>query len=388
MSIRIKKGNWYNQLVSISVFLYFLSLLYLFIGETSLSRTIFYQITSILCIAEFLLDMALRMKRQVNPTILAFITVCLITGFFNHFIIRNVSLSNIIECSLYNTIIACLIIEKRIDRKWFEATIYLYVLIFAYRIIQYGMFVRITRFSNNQVSVTLLLPAIMYYVMSDIRKEQIKILPAIATWVIALLSRGRSGIVTFTALFVVVFLSYNKDSLVGSESKGKTAFKVLGRLLLIIAEIFLIYYFYSQYSDLVFAKFIERGTDNSARLIIWGEYLEEMSRNIKYLILGTPKSGLLIGKMFANNTHNSFISIHADNGIIMLLFVLGLLFKAGKYAIKNKYFLYFSCIIIFCFRSFFDNVFWGTWGTTIFIYLLFLPLLEDKWKPQTEVTNI
>ena len=87
---------------------------------------------------------------------------------------------------------------------------------------------------------------------------------------------------------------------------------------------------------------------------------------------------MLIGQLYDNNTHNSFISIHANNGIVMLLFCVGLLIQAVNYSIKKHYYIYLACILTFCVRGFFDNVFWGTWGTVTFTFLLFVPLLKKE----------
>lgn len=368
-----------DKIDSVLLFTYFLTILLQFTEENSLYRTLPYQIISIVCVIVFIFPKMVNRSLKVRVDLAVFITLCAVTGIFNFLIIKNSSILNVIECSFFNTIIACMIIEKKINTKWIEYACYAYIIVFIYRIIRMGLFERITRFSNNQVSVALLIPVVLYYVLKDINSEELSILPALATWIISLLSRGRTGIVTCTILFVAVFLKYYKaGSLAKEHENRKKLRKILLRLLLIIGCTFILYSLFSQYSEQIFGKFIDQGLDNSARQIMWSEYLENAGNNFKYLLLGVPKRLLIMGEIFNNNTHNSFISIHANNGITMFVFCIVLLARAISYAFKNKYYIYLTCIIVFCLRSFFDNMFWGTWGTTTFMVLIFIPLLRKK----------
>lgn len=377
MLIAYKKNNNRELIASISVFLYFISILLLFIVDNNIPyRKVPYHFFSALCVVEFFLFKLFDDIRllKINKTLVIFIGVCFITGAVNSLIIGNSTLLNAIECSFINTFIACLIIERRIEKKWFEWVSYVYVGIFVLRIIENGLFQRITVYSNNQVSVALIIPVVVYYVMADIYEESPRLMPALTAWIIALLARGRSGIAAFTILFFVVYIYKNKKSVTG-ENKYKVILTLLERMVLIFGGVFALYYLYVRFSDELLLKFYERGVDNSARAVIWGEYFETAFTSWKYFLLGVPKRLLKIGTLYAGNTHNSFISIHANNGIVLLLFMLGLMLNGIRLAVKNRRFLYLICLLVFSFRSFFDNAFWGTWGTTSFMYMILLPLL-------------
>lgn len=376
--VEIKKRRC-GIVTSISIFLYFITILYLFIGENDSIRYLPYRIMSIICMAEYFFPQILQKTIRFNRMVAIFVFGGIITGFLNLWLIQNSTLLNVIECTIFSTIVACLLIEKQIDRRWIEWVIYVYAFVFVVRIIQFGMFVRITRFSNNQVSVAMLIPVIIYYVISDIYHEKPNIIPALVTWILALLSRGRSGIIVCTFLFVAVFLNYSKYTDHASiQSKIKSITKLLIKAILIFGGTYLLYVLFSRYGDLILSKFFERGVDNTAREIIWKEYIKYACNDIKYCLFGVPKRILLIGQLYDNNTHNSFISIHANNGIVMLLFCVGLLIQAVNYSIKKHYYIYLACILTFCVRGFFDNVFWGTWGTVTFTFLLFVPLLKKE----------
>ena len=365
--------------VSILLFFYLLSILLLFIIENSSYRNIPYHLLSVACVITFCLAKIKRNDYKVRIVIAVFIVLCAVTGAINYLAIRNSSLLNIIECSVFNTVIACMLIEMKINTKWLKYACYAYAIVFLYRIAQMGLFVRITRFSNNQVSVALLIPAIIYYAITDINDEQISIVPSALTTLISLVSRGRTGIVASSLLFLAVFLKYyHVASLVKEKTKRKKLIRVLLGLVLLIALIIAAYTLITKYSDLIFGKFYMRGLDNKSRQIIWAEYINNALDSLLYFLLGVPKRNLMIGKLFNGNTHNSFISIHANNGIVMLAFCIGLLLKAVRYAIKNSYYIYLICIVVFCLRSFFDNMFWGTWGTTAFLVLIFIPLIKSR----------
>lgn len=366
-------------ITSVSIFLYFITILYLFIGENDSIRYLPYRIISIVCTIEYFLPQILQKTIKLNRMVVTFVFFGIITGFLNLWLVQNSTLLSVIECTIFSTSVACLLIEKGIDRRWIEWAIYVYAFVFVVRIIRFGLFVRITRFSNNQVTVAMLIPVVIYYVISDIYHEKPNIIPALVTWILALLSRGRTGIIVCTFLFFAVFLDYTKyTDQVGVQSKFKSITKLLSKAILIFGGTYLLYILYSKYGDLILSKFFERGVDNTAREIMWKEYIKYACNDIKFFLLGVPKRILLIGQLYDNNTHNSFISIHANNGIMMFLFCVGLLIRAVNYSIKKHYYIYLACILTFCVRGFFDNVFWGTWGTITFIFLLFIPLLKKE----------
>ena len=371
------KGEKKDNKVSILLFFYLLSILLLFIVENNSFRKIPYQLLSTICVIVFFLYRMQRRNFKVRIEIAIYVALCVVTGVMNFLIIKNSSLINVIECSIFNTVIAGMLIEMKINTRWLKYACYAFSVIFLYRIARMGLFVRITRFSNNQVSVALLIPVVIYYTITDIRDEQVSIIPATLAMLLSLVSRGRSGIIASLILFVAVFLKYfNIVSLAKEKSQRKKFRRALFGLIVSIVLVTSAYILITRYADQIFSKFYSRGLDNTSRQVIWKEYIDYATNSIKYFFLGVPKQNLMIGQYFGGNTHNSFISIHANNGIVMFIFCVALILKAIRYAIKHKYYIYLTCIVVFCLRSFFDNMFWGTWGTTAFVVLLFIPLLR------------
>lgn len=113
-----------DKMASVLLFTYFLTILLQFTEENSLYRTLPYQIISIVCVIVFIFPKMVNRSLKVRVDLAVFITLCAVTGIFNFLIIKNSSILNVIECSFFNTIIACMIIEKKINTKWIEYACY------------------------------------------------------------------------------------------------------------------------------------------------------------------------------------------------------------------------------------------------------------------------
>ena len=105
-----------DKMASVLLFTYFL--------------TILLQFTEVIV---FIFPKMVNRSLKVRVDLAVFITLCAVTGIFNFLIIKNSSILNVIECSFFNTIIACMIIEKKINTKWIEYACYAYIIVFIYR---------------------------------------------------------------------------------------------------------------------------------------------------------------------------------------------------------------------------------------------------------------
>ncbi len=375
------KSNYSLQdvIVTISVFFYYVAIFLMYSRLGISLGHLPYQLASVFCVTEYVFLRVLHNNFKFNIKIIFFVFLCVFTGLLNLIFIQNISALNLIECAFFNTIIACLILERKIDTRWIGLACYFSVVMFALDFMQAGFGERIGKYSNNQISSVLLIIVVVYYALKDIYHERITILPAFLVWIMALLVRGRSGIITCTILFFIILREYFKGSKRINNNERTTLntknYTFLKNTLIVLSICFLIYILFNLYSDFILNKFLSRGLDDTGRFIMWKEYFDEMIRNPLFFLLGVPKQNLIIGLDFAGITHNSFISIHADNGIFMLLMCIVMLVSALRYAVVNKHYIYFFCSLIFCLRSSFDSVFWGSAGTTTFMVLLFLPLL-------------
>ncbi len=364
-----------NRIAGISIFLYYIAIFMTYVTDISIRQDIYY-VASLFCVVVFLFWKFYDKKLIIHNSIAFFAVACAITGILNLGFVGNTSLIKILECAFINIVIACMFIEMKLNKNVLLIVLYVYCAYFAYLFLSLGIGAStLLRYSNNFVSVILLFPLVMYYSVSVQNGEKITFVPAFIAWVLSLLASGRSGIGAFSVIFLGVFLfcafSQKHD---GEKSIYSFLFHTIRRFFLLIFVGVFIYYIFEAYSGEILRKFLLRGMDNQSRLLLWNDYIEHASRSIEGILLGYPKSNLIMGMDFAGNAHNSFVNIHADNGILIIV-VLFLLLKSIIYAIKNRMWIFLTCLISFCFRGAFDNVFWGTKGTVMLMYFMFFPLL-------------
>ena len=108
----------------------------------------------------------------------------------------------------------------------------------------------------------------------------------------------------------------------------------------------------------------------SSRTLIWSDYLDRIN-NFKYLIFGVDINQSYAANVHNGNLHNSFLNIHAHNGLIMLSVIIWLLAKSFYHAIKNRCWIYVVCASAMLVRAFTDNVFWPAYGTSVLFFLIF-----------------
>lgn len=372
---RNKKLPWINNIVGFSIFLYYLAILCSYITEWRFRQEIYYG-ASALCVLAFFVWKIHDGKICINRRIALFISFCALTGFLNFVFVGNTTIIKLLECAFINTIIACMLVEVRFDRRVLLGVTYLYCAYFAYLFLVYGGGVRLfTRYSNNFVSIIILFPVVMYYAIAEQYRDKISYIPALIVWILSLLASGRSGIGASSILFVSIFLYCElRSEKSKQQSRVLFIFGILWKTILIILIGVVIYYIFVEYSSVILRKFLQSGFDNQARAVIWKDYIDHTFDSLKNIVLGTPKENLIMGRIFEGNAHNSFINIHVDNGILVLI-VFGYLVYSIVYAVKNKKWIFLICLVTFCFRAFFDNVFWGTKGTAILMYFMFFPIL-------------
>ena len=105
-------------------------------------------------------------------------------------------------------------------------------------------------------------------------------------------------------------------------------------------------------------KFTKSGTDNTERAIIWKDYFTNMIGQIRYVLFGTSKEGLILENLYEGNAHNSFINIHMYNGLLVIIVVLYLI-RAVIFALRKKRWVFLICMAAYCF--------------SLFLYVVFFP---------------
>ena len=121
----------------------------------------------------------------------------------------------------------------------------------------------------------------------------------------------------------------------------------------------------------VFERFVKFGMYGTGRAGIWKEYIKTASTSLESILAGVEYSELPLMVRYKNNLHNSFFNLHADYGMIVLLYVIFLIIFNCKKCITNKKWIYLSVMTVFFARAFTDKIFGGgSMATPIFIFVL------------------
>lgn len=372
-----------NRMAGPALFLYFVSILLTYILRAGFRQGLFYMTTA-LCMVIFILWKAREETPVINMDIVLFACLCMVTGLLNFVLIGNITLKKLLECAFLNTATAAMLIEMKFRRRWLLYAVYIYCAHFAIQFVVTGLDVRVLpRYSNNFISLILIMPTVIYYAVSEAYGDRISYIPAFIVWVLCLLAKGRSGIGAATILFVLLFVYVETKKKESSYRRPAVLIlKALYRLLLLVLLAAAVYLVFSRFSAVITKKFSKSGTDNTERAIIWKDYFTNMMGHIRYILFGTAKDGLILENLYEGNAHNSFINIHMYNGLLVIVVVLYLI-RAVIFALRKKRWVFLVCMAAYCFRGSFDNVFWCTKGTTMLMYFMFFPVLFTAARPKT-----
>ena len=371
-----------NQMAGPALFLYFVSILLTYIMTAGFRQGLFYMTTA-LCVGIFIVWKARNETPVVNMDIVLFACLCMVTGLLNFVLIGNITLKKLLECAFLNTATAAMLIEMKFNRKWLLYSVYIYCVHFAIKFVTTGLDVRVLpRYSNNFISLIIIMPTVIYYAVSEAYGDKISYIPAFCVWVICLLAKGRSGIGAATILFALIFVYVEtRRERSGYKRPAVLILKALYRLLILLFLAAAVYLVFSRFSAVITKKFTKSGTDNTERAIIWKDYFTNMIGQIRYVLFGTSKEGLILENLYEGNAHNSFINIHMYNGLLVIIVVLYLI-RAVIFALRKKRWVFLICMAAYCFRGSFDNVFWCTKGTTMLMYFMFFPVLFTAAQPK------
>ena len=283
--------------------------------------------------------------------------------------------------------VAALMLDEEVDERTYLAAIYLNAAVALAHLLLFGRKAAVyAGSSNNYVSIHLLIPAVLYYSLLDVRGKKIPIIPAGVIWVTSLLAGGRGGLIASTLLLAGVLLRrYLQDDASRRE-------RVLLGFVLILILIPVIYVVIriamEKLSDLyVIDRFMAKGMDGGGRIACWTEYLEYMGKSAKNMFLGVNLDDLRWVRHYNGNLHNSFLFIHAYMGMAGFVTFMILLIRATVWSIRNKKGIYLCCIMTLCFRGLTDHMFGGNRMSAIVIAMVLIPdflRMQEKMKKLRE----
>ena len=279
--------------------------------------------------------------------------------------------------------IALLLLDRRVGRHIFTLAFLVNALVVLAGIALNGSRGPIYYDSSvNFVSVHLLCPMLLYYCSGEESGENAPLWPALLTFAMCLAVQGRAGIL-FTAFFLFGVLFFRLfPRFLRLERRKKYLIVLAGVALCVLAVVLVIAFDVVDRVEL-FARFAEHGFSSNGRFKIWSDYFLFSTESLQDFLVAPDMSIIEhkphLGKLGWGNLHNSFLNIHAYNGIVTFVTVLVLCVRSVWYGLRQRKWMYLLCFATFSLRSFTDFVFWGSPGTPFFFYFLFFPLV-DSWK--------
>ena len=237
--------------------------------------------------------------------------------------------------------------------------------------------------SGNYISILVILAASMYYITIQVSGHSLTIidlLPSLLCFLISVWAKGRAGILCCLILLLLIMLYYIRYY--ASKNSKRLLFIILIILMvsgyLIIQNVNLIDSFFA------LGKWAYRGVDTTSRNTIWGAYFDKLKENPFYILIGAPLNNIPIIYALNNNIHNSFLQLHATNGILPFILCIVLFVKDVVYFVKNKKQLLAIVLLVVFIRGMTDKFIFGQYGMPIMMYLLLYPLFDSYISKQAE----
>lgn len=351
--------------------LFYIVNLYMRTGHSSL----LYIVTLVLAGMVGLLILLVR-KTLRRDVIYITMLIYFISGLLNWLLIGNVSLTDLANDALLFGIMA-LMFACPMDIT--KGTVFFYVSIatFIFAYFTGTQAYSVLTSSGNYVSVLLILSAALYYIALSNSKKELKLihlLPSVLCFLLSVWAKGRGGILACAVLMMLLIFLYlfNYARSGGSKRIIFVAIVIIGVIgYLFVRNINIIDAFFS------LGKWSYRGFDNTSRELIWGAYYEKVTGSFLYVFGGAPLDQISIIHSLNNNTHNSFIQLHANNGLIPFLLFAIMMIRSLAYYIKNNKFILGIVLLTIFIRGMSDKFIFGQYGMPIMLYLVLFPYVEQ-----------
>lgn len=321
------------------------------------------------------LFLTLFLKKRKLDNIILFLLFYFFTLVVNLLTVGNISFNNLIVNVLLVGITLMMLIKPWTYREG-VIVFYLTALIMAYAM-NASAVRRILVSSTNYISILMILSAAFYYIALEKDERVLKlidILPALICFLISVWARGRGGILSTAVLLVLMLFLYIRkvSNKYARNSITIILFLFLIGVILLIRNVNLLDAFMS------LGKWGTRGTDNSERMLIWSSYFAKMGESIRHVLLGPPLREIPIINLFRENCHNSFLQLHAYNGLLMFAIFVVVLARAFMYYWKRHKYLMIIMLSVLILRGMTDKFIFGQYGMPIMLFLALFPLVDRQ----------
>ena len=236
---------------------------------------------------------------------------------------------------------------------------------------------RIFGSSNNYISVILLLAVTLYYCPIAARKRKLTLIdlaPAAVCFGLSVWAGSRGGILSTAVLLVLIPMVWLAQGVSGNTKRYAVLWIAVP--VAVIAVLLKSGDISRWFMSL--GKFDSRGVFSGDRLKIWGAYFEAMSSNPLYFLLGAPLKEIPQITVIGDNCHNSFLQLHAFNGIIPLVLFTALGIGAAVRYIRQKDYLTLSLLAVITLRGMTDKFIFSQYGMPVMLYLVFYPFVRTE----------
>lgn len=236
---------------------------------------------------------------------------------------------------------------------------------------------RILVSSTNYISILMILAAAFYYASIELdgrKMRLIDILPAAICFSISIWARGRGGILS-TAILLTLMLVIYMQTLVDKRARRAVLFFIV---LLAIVALLIIQDVNILDSFMSLGKWDTRGADNSERILIWGDYISKVQESFVFFLFGAPLKDIPVIYSAGENCHNSFLQLHAYNGIFMFFTFLVLLIRSLIFYWKNRRFVSLAMLATIVIRGMSDKFIFGQYGMPIMLFFVLYPIIAKQ----------
>lgn len=295
--------------------------------------------------------------------------IMFVSGIFNCLLIDNIDIGELINIICFFGILFCYFSSK-ISVKTSTILMMTCLGLFVVHWIKDPLEPHIFSSSRNYNSIIMIVFACIYYTSLENNNKQIQIWPAIIIFLLSVWSMGRGGILsTAILLFGLIILRYRRIL-------NRFKYYRYVNFIVLIIFIFAILLYDVNVGHILENTFFQLGKfsyegGDSERSILWNEYFENASNSSLHFLMGAPLDQCFNIHSFENNTHNSFIQLHAYNGLLSVIVILILIIRAELHFIKKRLGVHFLLMNVLILRSMTDKFIFFQYGFPVFMYFIF-----------------
>ena len=314
-------------------------------------------------------------NKNKYPTVYLFLAVYLFSLLIGWLVVGNIGFSSILS-SLLLVGVSILMIQYPWGYRYGAFIFYLSASLMLFRIAG-SPTRRVLTSSANYISIVMLLAVFFYYIPLERGKRKLRLislLPSVISFLISVWAGGRGGILCTIFLMVTICTLY----VVSLSQKKPVRIASIFIVVLLIGIILWMKNYNLVNAFMSLGKWKLRGTDNTARLIIWKSYIDKVKESVIYFLFGAPLDSIWLVKHYEGNLHNSFLQLHAYNGMFGFLVIIVMIWRAARYYFYNKKNITLILMIVIIIRGMTDKFIFGQYGMPVLLYFILVPCFENQ----------